>query len=193
MLSGSSAIRTQVERSGYCERSLRVTRPESYQFPERRLANSGMTESIGPMVNSKSSYGLAALAAPPRRVSTGDAGSFDGWDVRPRILHALQLGSPHPSGLNLRTIEAGQSVSFSAGRIGRGTRFPPQFGQLPWSWVSAQSRQKVHSKLQIIASADKGSRSLSAFTIGAQFEHRSTSLSRGLVDCPDLSANWTPL
>jgi hypothetical protein len=49
----------------------------------------------------------------------------------------------------------------SAGRIGRGTRLPPQFGQRPESFVSAQSLQNVHSNEQIIASAAAGGKSLS--------------------------------
>jgi hypothetical protein len=36
--------------------------------------------------------------------------------------------------------------------MGRGENPPPQFGQMPCSVVSTQRRQKVHSKLQIIAS-----------------------------------------
>jgi hypothetical protein len=44
--------------------------------------------------------------------------------------------------------------------MGRETNSPPQFGQRPRSVVSAQSRQKVHSKLQIMASAASGGRSL---------------------------------
>ena len=43
-----------------------------------------------------------------------------------------------------------------AGRTGRGTKPPPQFGQVPSSTPSAQRAQKVHSKLQIRASAESG-------------------------------------
>jgi len=49
----------------------------------------------------------------------------------------------------------------SLGRMGRETKFPPQFGQRPFSFVSTQSLQNVHSKEQIIASSDSGGRSLS--------------------------------
>lgn len=48
-----------------------------------------------------------------------------------------------------------------AGRIGRGSNPPPQFGQTFASIVSTQSAQKVHSKLQIRASVEDGGRSLS--------------------------------
>jgi hypothetical protein len=39
-----------------------------------------------------------------------------------------------------------------AGRIGRGSKPPPQFGQTLNSTLSTQSAQKVHSKLQMRAS-----------------------------------------
>src|SRR3984957_12803587 len=68
--------------------------------------------------------------------------------------------SPQPSGWKTRTIDAVFFSSFETGRIGRGVRFPPQFGQRPRSLFSTQSRQKVHSKVQIIASAASGGRSL---------------------------------
>jgi hypothetical protein len=62
--------------------------------------------------------------------------------------------------LTTRTVDAGYRASFSAGRMGRATSSPPQFGQRPPSVVSAQSRQKVHSKLQIMASVAASGRSL---------------------------------
>jgi hypothetical protein len=68
---------------------------------------------------------------------------------------------PHPSGLNVRSVAAGYLTSIAGGRIGRGTKLPPQFGQRPLSRVSTQSRQKVHSNVQIIASAASGGKSLS--------------------------------
>jgi len=43
-----------------------------------------------------------------------------------------------------------------AGRTGRGMKPPPQFGHTLRSTFSTQSPQKVHSKLQIQASADAG-------------------------------------
>jgi hypothetical protein len=63
--------------------------------------------------------------------------------------------------LNTRSVDAGYFASIAAGRIGRGEKLPPQFGQRPFSRVSTQSRQKVHSNVQIIASAASGGRSLS--------------------------------
>src|SRR5882757_8790923 len=56
---------------------------------------------------------------------------------------------PQPSGLRMRRVEAGLSLSFAAGRTGRGAKFPPQ------------SRQNVHSNVHIIASVADGGRSLS--------------------------------
>src|SRR5580704_410140 len=66
-----------------------------------------------------------------------------------------------PAGLCTRVAEAGNRASFSAGRRGRGTSSPPQLGQRPWSTVSAQARQNVHSNEQIRASAESGARSRS--------------------------------
>jgi hypothetical protein len=57
-----------------------------------------------------------------------------------------------PSGFTLRIVEAGKRASRSAGRIGRRTNSPPQFGQRPASTPSAHAEQNVHSKLQILAS-----------------------------------------
>jgi hypothetical protein len=74
------------------------------------------------------------------------------------IAHA---SAGQPSGLTLRTVEAGNLASLSAGRIGRRTSSPPQFGQRPASTASAHARQKVHSNEQIIASGESGGRSAS--------------------------------
>jgi DNA-binding beta-propeller fold protein YncE len=63
--------------------------------------------------------------------------------------------------LSTRVVEGGYFASFSAGRIGRGAKLPPQLGQRPASFPSTQSRQNVHSKVQIIASCASGGRSLS--------------------------------
>jgi hypothetical protein len=51
--------------------------------------------------------------------------------------------------------------SIAAGLIGRGTKFPPQFGQAPPNTVSAQVVQNVHSNVQITAAPLSGGRSLS--------------------------------
>src|SRR5436190_10781854 len=58
-------------------------------------------------------------------------------------------------------MEEGKRASMAAGRIGRATRFPLQFGQVPPSRVSTQSAQKVHSKVQMRASGLSGGRSRS--------------------------------
>jgi hypothetical protein len=68
--------------------------------------------------------------------------------------------STQPFALAIRTVDAGYRASFSAGRMGRATSSPPQFGHLPPNAVCAQSRQKAHSKLQIMASEAAGGRSL---------------------------------
>ena len=72
-----------------------------------------------------------------------------------------QAALPHPSGLKTRSVDAGNFASLSAGRMGRVTRLPPQLGQRPPSLLSAQSRQKVHSNVQMSASVAAGGRSLS--------------------------------
>jgi len=74
-------------------------------------------------------------------------------------------GCPHqgrqPSGLNTRSREAGNLASFAAGRTGRRSNSPPQFGQRPLRTPSAQERQNVHSNEQIIASCESGGKSIS--------------------------------
>ena len=79
-----------------------------------------------------------------------------------------------PAALTTRCVEAGWRSSRSAGRIGRRTSSPPQFGQRPPSTPSAQSRQNVHSYEQIRASTESGGRSRSQHS---QFG-RSSSMSR---------------
>src|SRR5438105_4950857 len=69
-----------------------------------------------------------------------------------------------------RFVEAGLSATESPsrhsveGRMGRGTKPPPQLGQTLWSLVSTQSTQKVHSYEQIRASGEEGGRSLSQYS-----------------------------
>lgn len=58
-------------------------------------------------------------------------------------------------------VEAGEVISLFAGRIGRRTSSPPQFGQVPEKWFCAQSAQNVHSNVQIIAAGEAGGRSQS--------------------------------
>tara|TARA_R110001606_G_scaffold278949_2_gene427511 strand:+ start:151 stop:426 length:276 start_codon:yes stop_codon:yes gene_type:complete len=61
-----------------------------------------------------------------------------------------------------RSLEGGLFTNLLAGRMGLGAKSPPQFGQrLLGNLVSTQSRQKVHSKLQIMASSADGGKSLS--------------------------------
>lgn len=60
----------------------------------------------------------------------------------------------------MRLVEAGYFFSLLAGRCGRDTKSPPQFGQAPWSKESTHDAQKVHSKVQILASSDSGGKSL---------------------------------
>jgi hypothetical protein len=66
-----------------------------------------------------------------------------------------------------RFVEGGRFATESpgrhsvAGRIGRGTKPPPQFGQTLNSTLSTQSAQNVHSYEQIRAIVDAGGRSLS--------------------------------
>src|SRR5262249_48414166 len=80
-----------------------------------------------------------------RPASLADGYSFYRWP-------GATDGPEQPSGLKTRTVEAANFSGLFAGRIGRDSKPPPQFGQRPPSFVSAQARQKVHSKLQIIAS-----------------------------------------
>jgi hypothetical protein len=63
--------------------------------------------------------------------------------------------------LVIRSVEAGYLASIAGGRIGRSVRLPPQFGQTPPKRSSAQRAQKVHSKVQILASGLAGGRSQS--------------------------------
>lgn len=59
---------------------------------------------------------------------------------------------------------AGLLSNLSFGRIGLSNKLPPQLGQIPFSTLSTQSLQKVHSKVQIIASLDSGGNGLLQFS-----------------------------
>ena len=61
-----------------------------------------------------------------------------------------------PSGLNTRSVEAGNFASLAAGRLGLATSSPPQFGQMPASTASVHDAQNVHSNEQMRASASGG-------------------------------------
>jgi hypothetical protein len=77
--------------------------------------------------------------------------------------------------LNIRFVEGGFFSSFAAGRMGRGWKLPPQLGQTPFSLLSAQSAQKVHSYVQICADARLAAFgrqvAVAALAVGAQFQH----------------------
>ena len=55
-------------------------------------------------------------------------------------------------------------LQFLIGRTGRGQNPPPQLGQTLCSTFSTQRRQKVHSKVQIIASTEFGGSAVSQFS-----------------------------
>ena len=103
-------------------------------------------------------------------------------------------------------MEAGNFANSSAGRTGRFTNSPPQLGHSPPSKRSAtQSAQKVHSKLQIIASSDSGGRSrsqhsqfgLSASMARAHYESMGLEVCVGrtlaLAGCPKCLKPWLPV
>ena len=94
--------------------------------------------------------------------------------ARHRVYAPARGNGAQPAALTTRFVEAGWRSSRSAGRIGRRTSSPPQFGQRPPSTPSAQSRQNVHSYEQIRASTESGGRSRSQHS---QFG-RSSSISR---------------
>jgi hypothetical protein len=61
----------------------------------------------------------------------------------------------------MRRVDGGFFASFPGGRTGRGAKLPPQLGHTPLRRVSTQSRQKVHSNVQIIALVADGGKSTS--------------------------------
>ena len=74
------------------------------------------------------------------------------------IRYVLQPGCA----FNMRSVDAGNFPSLLAGRIGLGTKSPPQFGHLPpRSRFSTQSAQNVHSNEQMSASTASGGKSAS--------------------------------
>ncbi len=107
-------------------------------------------------INKSLSGSISAVSgAVTRRTTTGLDGPADLPDFS-AVEAAL-----HPSGLNTRTVDGGFASSFEAGRRGRGSNSPPQFGHLPFRRRSAQVAQKVHSNEQIRANGDSGGRSAS--------------------------------
>jgi hypothetical protein len=103
----------------------------------------------------------------------------------PRSLVSQREGfgpaAAHPPGLKTRVVEAGLRMSSLAGRRGRGTSSPPQFGHLRARRPSAHATQNVHSKEQILASADSGARSMS--------QHSQLGLSSSMCDLRGVCCN----
>ena len=64
-----------------------------------------------------------------------------------------------PAGLCTRVVDAGYFASFAAGRRGRPTNSPPQFGHVFFNLVSAHALQNVHSNVQMRASVESFGRS----------------------------------
>ena len=87
------------------------------------------------------------------------------------------LGRVQPSGLFTCLVDAGCSAKCASGRIGRGLKPPPQLGQTPLSSCYTQSRQKVHSKEQIIALGELGGNSTA--------QHSQLGLISSIVDLLD--------
>ena len=76
--------------------------------------------------------------------------------------------------LKTRSIDAGYLADAAAGRRGRTTNSPPQFGHFPPRTASLQRAQNVHSNEQILASGDSGGRStLQHSQFGLQLKHSS--------------------
>src|SRR5690606_3043939 len=75
---------------------------------------------------------------------------------RPRRRFKNETHRAHPSSLTTRVVDGGYLRSRAAGRTGRSTRLPPQFGQTPFKTSSAQAAQNVHSKVQMRAIASGG-------------------------------------
>jgi hypothetical protein len=59
------------------------------------------------------------------------------------------------------SFDAGYMANMGAGRLGRATNSPPQFGHNPFNALSAQLAQKVHSNEQMRASLESGASGLS--------------------------------
>ena len=87
-----------------------------------------------------------------------------------------------PAGLKVRCTADGFAASARAGRIGRGTRLPPQFLQVQ-SISCAHVAQNVHSKVQMVASDESGKVPVAAFATGSEIQdcHRDCFLASGFV------------
>ena len=104
-------------------------RPGAF-IPPRVMNMPGLEGVIG-----RNQTALANIFGPPRiDVTEGDAkklqfaGEACVLDV---YLYPLRPGGEQPSAFRTRFAEAGYRSSIFAGRIGRATRLPPQFGQVP--------------------------------------------------------------
>ena len=80
--------------------------------------------------------------------------------VIPLYVPINNFASERSFGACILSLLAGYLFLNFAGRIGLGTKLPPQFGQTLSNIVLAQSLQNVHSKVQIIASEVVFGRSL---------------------------------
>jgi hypothetical protein len=89
------------------------------------------------------------------------------WDKCTRVLEGGRLATQSPGRHSV------------AGRIGRGTKPPPQLGQTLYSLVSTQSAQKVHSNEQMRARVDRGGKSRSQYSqLGRSSKAMASSLIR---------------
>ena len=132
-----------------------------------RWSDSGYAEKIA------RPRGVANVLTPPSIVAVLDGRIFAAVASERRFSRRTDLSEnrfhfrdhasavTQPCGFTLRSVEAGNFASLSAGRIGRRTNSPPQFGQRPFSTPSAHSLQNVHSNEHIIASRKSGGRSRS--------------------------------
>ena len=100
---------------------------------------------------------------------SGHEPGLDATDMSASYCAAVQ-----PARLNTRSAEAGNLASLAAGRRGRATSSPPQFGHCPRSTPLAHGSQNVHSKEQMRASADSGGRS--------RLQHSQFGRSRSIAD-----------
>jgi hypothetical protein len=77
-------------------------------------------------------------------------------DSNPGLLHATQGVTPRES-KSFALLCLNKPFDHVVGAlIGRGSRFPPQFGQTFFNSPIAQSGQNAHSKLQIMADEASG-------------------------------------
>jgi len=100
------------------------------------------------------------------RAAEADAGAVQ-WPSRQQACAATT-----------RRVDAGAFCSLFAGRRGRLSSSPPQFGQKPSNFCSAQVAQNVHSNEQINAFSADGGKSVSQHS---QFG-RSSSMDSILLD-----------